>query len=108
MLNNIDFALRQFGKYVVQQSRANLSKGGKNSTKSLYDSIEYVKNVTPTGFSISFIMEQYGLFQDQGVRGAGGTRKQQANLKEQITKVRFGNKKAAIAHLVLKKAENHL
>ena len=58
MLNNLDFALRQFGKYVVQQSRANLSKGRKNSSKSLYDSIDYVKEVTPTGFSLSIIMEE--------------------------------------------------
>ena len=96
MLNNIDFALRQFGKYVVQQSRANLSKGGKNSTKSLYDSIDYIKKVTPTGFSITFIMEQYGLFQDQGVRGAGGTRKttsqfKRTNNKGKIWKQKGGN-----------------
>lgn len=96
MLNNIDFALRQFGKYVVQQSRANLSKGGKNSTKSLYDSIDYIKKVTPTGFSISFIMEQYGLFQDQGVRGAGGTRKttsqfKRTNNRGKIWKQKGGN-----------------
>jgi hypothetical protein len=96
MLNNLDFALRQFGKYVVQQSRANLSKGRKNSSKSLYDSIDYVKGVTPTGFSLSIIMEEYGLFQDQGVRGAGGTRKttsqfKRTNNKGKIWKQKGGN-----------------
>jgi hypothetical protein len=96
MLNNIDFALRQFGKYVVQQSRANLSKGKKNSSKSLYDSIEYVKKVTPTGFSLSVIMEEYGLYQDQGVRGAGGTRKttsqfKRTNNRGKIWKQKGGN-----------------
>ena len=96
MLNNIDFALRQFGKYVVQQSRANLSKGKKNSSRSLYDSIEYVKKVTPTGFSLSVIMEEYGLYQDQGVRGAGGTRKttsqfKRTNNRGKIWKQKGGN-----------------
>ena len=96
MLNNIDFALRQFGKYVVQQSRANLSKGKKNSSRSLYDSIEYVKKVTPKGFSLSILMEEYGLFQDQGVRGAGGTRKttsqfKKTNNKGKIWKQKGGN-----------------
>lgn len=96
MLNNIDFALRQFGKYVVQQSRANLSKGRKNSSKSLYNSIGYKKDVTPTGFSLSFIMEEYGIYQDQGVRGAGGTRKttssfKRTNNKGKIWKQKGGN-----------------
>ena len=34
-------ALNEFGKYVVQQSRSNLTKGKKNSSKRLYDSIGY-------------------------------------------------------------------
>ena len=93
MLNNIDFALRQFGKYVVQQSRANLSKGRKNSSKSLYNSIDYKKDVTPTGFSLSFIMEEYGIYQDQGVRGAGGTRKTTSNFKRTNNKGKIWKQK---------------
>jgi hypothetical protein len=33
--------LNSFGKYVVQQSRTNLTKGKKNVTKDLYKSISF-------------------------------------------------------------------
>lgn len=69
MLNNLDFALRQFGKYVVQQSRSNLTKGKKNVSKSLYNSIDYDLTVSPNSFSLSFIMDEYGMYQDKGVSG---------------------------------------
>ena len=39
---NVNKALKDFGKYVVQQSRSNLTKGNHNATKGeLYNSIEY-------------------------------------------------------------------
>ena len=69
MLNNLDFALRQFGKYVVQQSRANLSKGKKNDSKSLYNSIQAKQSTGANWFSLSFIMEDYAMYQDKGVSG---------------------------------------
>ena len=34
-------ALNAFGKYVIQQSRSNLTKKGKNSTSDLYNSLKY-------------------------------------------------------------------
>ena len=34
-------ALNGFGKYVIQQSRSNLTKGKKNSTSDLYNSLKY-------------------------------------------------------------------
>ena len=34
-------ALNAFGKYVIQQSRSNLTKGKKNSTSDLYNSLKY-------------------------------------------------------------------
>ena len=64
-----------FGKKVVQQSRSRLTKGKRNSSKTLYNSLGYDLEVFKTGnFSMSFEMEDYGEFQDQGVKGAGGTR----------------------------------
>lgn len=96
MLKNLDYALREFAKYVVQQSRSNLTKGKKNASKSLYNSIEGKTSTGANSFSLSFIMEDYAMFQDQGVRGAGGTRKttsqfKRTNNKGKIWKQKGGN-----------------
>ncbi len=61
--------LKDFSKYVVKQSRTNLTKGGKNSSKKLYDSIGYELNVSKNSIGLYFQMEDYGKFQDQGVSG---------------------------------------
>jgi hypothetical protein len=69
MLTNVQESLNKFAKYVVQQSRSNLTKNKKNVSKSLYDSIEYDLNVSPNRLLLSFIMDEYGMFQDKGVSG---------------------------------------
>ena len=69
MLKNVQQELNRFAKYVIQQSRTNLTKGKKNSSKALYNSLDYDLNVSPNSFSMSFIMEDYGIFQDKGVSG---------------------------------------
>ena len=62
-------ALNKFAKYVIQQSRINLSKSKKNFSKQLYNSLDYDLNVSKNSFSLSILMEDYGLFQDKGVKG---------------------------------------
>ena len=69
MLKNVQQELNRFAKYVIQQSRTNLTKGKKNSSKTLYNSLDYDINVSPNSFSLSFLMEDYGVFQDKGVSG---------------------------------------
>ena len=69
MLKNVQQELNRFAKYVIQQSRTNLTKGKKNSSKTLYNSLDYDLNVSPNSFSMSFLMEDYGIFQDKGVSG---------------------------------------
>ena len=69
MLENINTELNNFAKYVIKQARTNLTKGKKNSSKELYDSLKYQVNVSKNSFQLSFIMEEYGLFQDKGVSG---------------------------------------
>ena len=69
MLKKVQQELNRFAKYVIQQSRTNLTKGKKNSSKALYNSLDYNLNVSPNSFSMSFIMEDYGIFQDKGVSG---------------------------------------
>ena len=50
-------ALRAFGKYVVQQSRTNLTKGKKNVSKELYDSIGFTLEEVSQGFRLYFEIE---------------------------------------------------
>ena len=64
--------LNKFAKYVIQQSRTNLTKGKKNTSKELYDSIGYTIEEVSQGFRLYFEMEDYGMFQDRGVKGVKG------------------------------------
>ena len=62
-------ALEKYAKYVVQQSRSNLTKKKNNASKALYNSLQY----TIKGDKVSFLSEDYGQFIDKGVKGAKST-----------------------------------
>ena len=68
-VDNIERYLNSFGKYIVQQSRTNLTKGKKNANKSLYNSINFKVTTDANGFSVKFYMNNYGTFVDKGVSG---------------------------------------
>jgi hypothetical protein len=70
MLKNLQTELQSFGKYVVQQSRTNLTKGKHNVDKRLYRSLDYKISESNDIYSLQFLMEDYGMFLDKGVRGA--------------------------------------
>ena len=61
--------LNTFAKYVIQQSRSNLSKSKKNVSKALYDSLDYEIMANKDFVELSFSMLEYGQYQDQGVSG---------------------------------------
>jgi hypothetical protein len=61
--------LNDFAKYVIQQSRSNLTKGDKNVNKKLYNSLDNEIQVGANSFRLAFLMEDYGKFQDKGVSG---------------------------------------
>lgn len=69
--------LDKFGKYVVQQSRSNLTRKGKKDTGDLYKSLGYDLFVSKTesSFSLSFKMSDYGQFIDKGVKGVSSSAK---------------------------------
>jgi hypothetical protein len=71
----IQAVLDRFGKYVVQQARANLTRNNKNVSKDLYNSITWNSEAAKSGasFSASLSMLPYGEFQDQGVKGKSST-----------------------------------
>ena len=61
--------LNKFAKYVIQQSRTNLTKNKKNSTKALYNSLDFKYKTVNGGIGIQFLMDEYCIFQDKGVSG---------------------------------------
>jgi len=63
---NTKIALDKFGKYLVTQSRANLTRQKKNVTKTLYNSLDYEVKVNPKSIEFDFIMEAYGEWVDKG------------------------------------------
>ncbi len=74
-LKNVDDLIKKFRSYVIQQSRSNLSKGGKNVSSKLYNSINS-KVLKEDNYSlINFSMEDYGAYQDLGVKGKSSSAK---------------------------------
>ena len=69
---NVDEILNKYGKYVVQQSRSNLTKDKKGGGD-LYNSISYVIDKSQDDFLLEFLMEDYGDFVDKGVKGKTST-----------------------------------
>ena len=69
MLKNVQEELNRFAKYVVTQSKANLTRDKKRSSGDLYNSLRYNVKQSKNSFELSFLMEDYGIFQDKGVRG---------------------------------------
>jgi len=69
MLDNVKKELNAFAKHVIKQSRANLTRSKKNSSKRLWNSLDYDLNVSKNSFGLEFLMEDYGIFQDVGVSG---------------------------------------
>jgi len=98
-LNEVNAVLKRFRDYVIQQSRSNLSKGGKNVSKELYNSLKG-EILTENNYSIvGFSMAEYGQFQDQGVRGKS------SSAKAPNSPFRFGSgtgKKGGLTNSILK------
>jgi hypothetical protein len=71
----VEATIKRFRDYVIQQAKSNLTKGGKNNSKSLYNSLKG-EIVTDKGFTIvGFKMDDYGTFVDLGVRGKSSSLK---------------------------------
>jgi hypothetical protein len=85
--------LNRFAKYVIQQSRTNLTKGKKSVSGDLYNSLGYDLNVSPNSFSLEFYMADYGQFIDVGVRGT-----KSSYIGSQYSTFKYTNKKPLCNH----------
>lgn len=61
--------LDRFRDAVISQSKRNLTRLQKNSSKKLYNSIKGKVKAYPNSFHMEFTMEDYGFYQDKGVSG---------------------------------------
>ena len=68
-MGQFEQALEKYAKYVIQQSRSNLSRKEQNTSNKLYESLNYrIQNGR-----VTFQSEEYGAYQDKGVKGAEST-----------------------------------
>lgn len=93
MLKNLQKELQSFGKYVVQQSRSNLTKQKHNVTRDLYDSIHYDLTEKNGNYDLAFIMDEYGTFLDKGVKGANPSLVKDGKQKGRNSPYSFRNKR---------------
>jgi hypothetical protein len=93
MLNASYKLLEKYKNYVIQQAKANLSKGRNNVSKTLYNSIKG-EIVTENNYAIvGFKMEQYGQFMDEGVKGAFPSMVKNGKQKAPNSRFMFTNKR---------------
>lgn len=67
--------IKRFRDYVIQQSKSNLTKGRKNVSKELYNSLKGEIVQEDNYAIVGFRMADYGQYQDQGVKGKASQRK---------------------------------
>lgn len=72
---NLEKEIEAFKKYVIQQSKSNLTKEGKKASGNLYSSIDAESKVSSNSFELDFLMEDYAAFVDLGVKGKNSTAK---------------------------------
>ena len=69
-LEKVNKTIQMFRDYVIKESKDNLNRSKHNNTKGLYNSIKG-EIVTEDKYTIvGFSMDNYGMFVDQGVKGA--------------------------------------
>jgi hypothetical protein len=67
--SGLQAALDKFKASVIKQARTNLSKGDRNVSRKLYNSLKGEAKVYAKGYFLNFQMEEYGNYQDKGVKG---------------------------------------
>ena len=93
MRNNLEKSLNKFGRGVVYNSRKRLASTGSNFSGKLSSSIKYETKSFKNSFELSFRMEEWGKYQDQGVRGVGGVRKTTSKFKSTNNKGKLWKQK---------------
>ena len=65
----------RYGKKTIKEARSNLTRKDKNVSRGLYESLDYEVKFNPRSIEFRFTGNEYGAFQDQGVKGWKSSRK---------------------------------
>ncbi len=72
-IENVQAALNEFGKLVIDRAKSNLKKGGKygshNTSNKLTNSLRFETKESARSIAFDFYAEDYWKFLDQGVKG---------------------------------------
>jgi len=103
--NNLENVINSYGKYVVQQSKSNLTKS-KKGEGALYNSIQFKIVQDNQAMIVEFLMEDYGMFVDEGVKGANPSLVDSSNTgrkgiqKAPLSKFKYKSKRPPLDMLV--------
>lgn len=98
--SELQLELNKFRDYVISQAKANLTRGKKNVSKGLYNSIKGNVKASPNSFEMSFSMDEYGTYQDKGVRGANPSLVKNGKQKAPNSPYSFKSKKPPMQPLM--------
>lgn len=65
----VEKVLKEYSEYVIEQAKANLNNS-KKGDGALYNSLKFEVIEDNTAMLVEFFMEDYGIFVDEGVKGA--------------------------------------
>ena len=74
-------ALNKFAKNVIKGAKKNLLSQKINASGNLSKSLSYDLEVYPNSFFLKFLMEDYGVFVDEGVQGADSSKSKNRSSK---------------------------
>lgn len=68
-------AFQRYGKEVIKQARANLTRKDMNVTRELYRSLKFALTVSSNSVEQRFTSARWGAFQDLGVKGTKSSKR---------------------------------
>ena len=74
-LSKFKYQFQPYTRKVIKEARSNLTRGDHNTSKTLYDSLDWYFKASKNSFEFGFKHEDYGVFVDQGVKGRVNTTK---------------------------------
>jgi len=89
----INEILNKFAKKVIKEARANLTRQDINVSKQLYNDLNYELKTTQNSLRLQFILGEYGMFRDLGVKGAKPSLVKNGYQKAPNSPYKFKNKK---------------
>lgn len=99
-MTEVSNILNKFAKEVIRQARANLTRNDINVSKKLYDDLNFELKEGKNSIRLQFILGEYGMFRDLGVKGANPSLVKNGVQKAPQSPYKFKTKKPPIDDLL--------